>query len=349
MRLPKDRVFSTNLRTSFIDYDALLRCLAEERFDGYAALQGDGYRGWLFVAGGEVAGARDGNGVMGAEAVRGFETKARQPGQCMNIYRAPAAQMRLLGADREAEPVFPPLPSDFVNLHRMMDTLSRGGHSGYVELAIRSGDAVGYVLFEEGTPMEAIFSDGRQTETGLGLVPEIVEAVEQYGAEITVFRTATIKASKATMRDDHDARQQGTSNDDSPLEDRDADEVAAAWSAIFSAVGEVVDGMEEPGSFDEGLRDAMSEHALTYPFLDSGRGRLTYQHGTVRFVAPPPEEISQALGECLNEAIARISFRARKFDLEARIQQRLETVVATHGEAIRRHGIARAAAPLLAA
>lgn len=345
MRLPKDRVLSSNLQTSFTDYVALLRYLGEEHFDGYVALHGEGYRAWLFMAGGDVMGARDDTGETGPVAVRAFESNARRAGFCLNVYRAPAAQMRLLGSDGEVEPLFPPLPSDFVNLHRMMDTLSRSKHSGYVQLTMRAGDSIGYVLFEDGEPTEAILTDGGHADTGLALVPSIVEAVEKTGAEITVFRTIASREAAERSRDGEPREL----DENAPLSERDANEVAAAWSAIFTAVAEVVDGVGEPGSFDTGLREALSEHDDTYPFLDTGRGRLTYQHGEVTFVAPPTASVSLVLGECLNEAIARISFRSRMFDLEARVQQRLETVGQTHGALIRRHGIARAAAPFLAA
>lgn len=346
MRLPRDRVLSSNLRTSFTDYGALLRYLEEERLDGYVALQGDNSIAWLFLAGGVVAGARSGEGTTGRAAVREFEERAREPGYVLNIYRAPGAQMRLLGAGSDAEPLFPPLPSDFVNLPRMMDTLSRAEHSGYVELQLRGGDSVGYVLFERGEPVEAIFSDGAQMETGLGIVPEIVAAVEERGAEISVFRTA---ADDLQAADPAEEDRPDSAGDESALTEHEATEVATAWSAIFKAVSEVVDGVAEPGAFEEGMREALSEHAETYPFLDAGRGRLTYQHGEVHFVEQPTAGVSRVLGECLNEAVARISFRWRKVDLETRIQQRLEAVGQTHGALFRRHGIEKAAAPFLAA
>jgi hypothetical protein len=172
----------------------------------------------------------------------------------------------------------------------------------------------------------------------------MLAAVEASGAGITVFRKGGAGGARSTG-----GPGDGGPGGEDTLSPRDADEVAATWTAILGAVGEVVDEVAEPGSFEEGLREALSEHTITYPYLDGGRGRLSYQEGAVRFVAPPPVSVSRVLGECLSDAVARISFRSRKVDLEARIQRRLEGIAESHGDSIQRHGIARAASPFLAA
>src|SRR5690606_37621449 len=146
VRLPKERVLCSNLQTSFTDWPGLLAYLQEQAFDGYVALQRNGRYAWHFLALGNLDGVRQANEdglVAGDEAIEAFKKMAEAPGGTMDVYRAPRAQMQLLGA--EVEPIYNDLPSDFVEMGKMVAALARARHDGYIEVSLRGSRGMGYV------------------------------------------------------------------------------------------------------------------------------------------------------------------------------------------------------------
>ncbi|MDZ7727976.1 MAG: hypothetical protein U5Q44_07170 [Dehalococcoidia bacterium] len=134
-----------------------------------------------------------------------------------------------------------------------------------------------------------------------------------------------------------------------PIPAEELADLGETWAAILGAVEGVVDGASEPGHFALVLREVQREHARAMPYLDPEMGLFEYRDGRARFHQAPPGNFNRAMGDCLGDTIARISFRLRKADLETLVHRELAAVLEARAQSIARHGINRSASSFLAA
>ena len=108
----------------------------------------------------------------------------------------------------------------------------------------------------------------------------------------------------------------------------------AVWSEIFSRAEAAVDGLSQRGTFQSALHEAFLERAAVYPYLDPFVAEFTYSNGQAAFDGDIPENLAEALTNSLHDAIARLSFRLKRSDIEARVRAELADVRSRHSAAI---------------
>lgn len=369
MKLPKDRPLYADLHTAFVRFPQLLGDLESRSFSGYVQVNGSHLQGTVFFSEGELQGS---NAPLD-KIVRA----TAEPGGTIGVYVAPADLMTLVASLAQPEVLHKDLSSEYVDAMKLLEKLARDGHSGYVEFEIANGEAHGYLFLIGGEPVEAVYASPDRFGSGLGMVPVILDDVEARGAAMSVYRAveeaaetpahpapplaADCDRSTAVSRDDSPAHSVGESPGHSPAaeeapestsaagDSRPLQELSGMWSAILGSVEVIVDDASEPGTFASVLREVLQERATDVAFLDPKAGDFEYHKGIVHFRTMPPAEFSGAMGECLGDTIARISFRLRKVDLESTIQRHLEDVVGEYAETLERFGMSRAASSFLAA
>jgi hypothetical protein len=378
MKLPKDRPLYADLRTAFVRFPQLLGDLESRSFSGYVQVNGSHRHGIVFFADGEMQGS---DGPLD-KIVRA----SSEPGGTIGVYVAPADLMTLVASLAQPEVLHKDLSSEFVDAMKLLEKLARDGHSGYVEFEIAEGEAHGYLFLIGGEPVEAVYASPERFGSGLGMVPVILDDVDARGAAMSVYRAIeeaaevpahglpvgppapdTVLAGakdcdRSRSLDSDEVHSSGTADDRSttsaangaehdhePGETHPLHELAIMWGAILGSVETIVDGASEPGTFASVLLEVLQERAKDVSFLDPLAGEFKYNNGEVHFRIMPPPEFSDAMGECLGDTIARISFRLRKVDLESTIQRQLEDIVTEYADTLERFGMSRAASSFLAA
>lgn len=367
MKLPKDKPLYADLRTAFVRFPQLLGDLESRSFSGYVQVNGSQLQGTVFFAEGELQGS---NAPLD-KIVRA----SAEPGGTIGVYVAPADLMTLVASLAQPEVLHKDLSSEFVDAMKLLEKLARDGHSGYVEFEIAAGEAHGYLFLIGGEPVEAVYASPDRFGSGLGMVPVILDDVEARGAAMSVYRAIEEEAAPepvtAVTSGEPDvakpgcepsvfappapqvspvASMHGHEGTDPVVHGPEAvHELSEMWGAILGSVETIVDEASEAGTFASGLREVLQERASDFAFLDPKAGDFEYHKGTVHFRTMPPAEFSGAMGECLGDTIARISFRLRKVDLESTIQRQLEDIVSEYAETLERFGMSRAASSFLAA
>lgn len=235
-------------------------------------------------------------------------------------------------------------------MERLVEALARDGHTGYVEIALRNGPSSACLFMDDGETVDAVLADESHAESGLSLVPTILKAVAAGGATLHVWKAAGLAAREQKPAEPPVPQPVPVAEGPvAPVPAEELEDLGETWAAILAAVEGVVDGVSEPGQFSLVLREVQREHAKPMPYLDPEIGLFEYRDGRVRFHQAPPGNFTRAMGDCLGDAIARISFRLRKADLETLIHRELAAVLEARSQSIARHGINRSASSFLAA
>ncbi|MDZ7727977.1 MAG: hypothetical protein U5Q44_07175 [Dehalococcoidia bacterium] len=203
MKLPRDQVVHANLQTSFVLFDGLLADLAEREIDGYVQLKAAERAAVVYLSGGAVCGAsfRDGQGEhAGEDALGRVRAAAKERGGTIWVFEAPAALIRLAASKGQREAVYRDLSTEFVDLERLMETLARDGHTGYVEVALRNAPSTACLFMDDGEMVDAVLADESHAESGLNLVPTILKAVAASGATLHVWKAAGLAAREPKPR-----------------------------------------------------------------------------------------------------------------------------------------------------
>ncbi len=347
MLLPANEPVFAGLRTSFLRFDALLAELHDERLSGYILVEFPGYCGTiLFLRGDVVAASERTPGGESSIPVRTVSVRANEPGGLVGIYRLPFALVEVLASTGSGEVIYRDLDSAFTSLERLLAKLNASRHAGYIEARFTAGDRAGTIFLREGAVSQAIFSEGTAVTTGEPAVTAIVAASATDDAIFNVYRTA---ATESTVEPPSDGGEGGTPDpsaetaSSAPAAASPAPNVAAAtltavpatgvldaWSDIFSRVEEVVDGISHRGAFQAALHEAFLERAVVYPYLDPFALEFAYRDGQAMFDGDIPDNLPEALTNSLHDAIARLAFRLKRSDIEARVRTELASVRERH-------------------
>lgn len=382
MKLPKDRPLYADLHTAFVRFPQLLGDLESRSFSGYVQVNSSQRQGIVFFADGEMQGS-DGplDKIVRASAEPGGTVGVYvAPADLMTLV-ASLAQPEVLHKDLSSEYVdamklLEKLARDGHSGYVEFEIAAGEAH-GYLFLI--GGEPVEAVYaspdrFGSGLGMVPVILDDVD---GRGAAMSVYRAIEEAAEEpaqtlLPVHLPVHIEhepppaanpdCDKGFALDRDSAAAAHAIADVSPVdpvsnsghehdggESRPLNDLAVMWGAILGSVESIVDESSEPGTFASGLREVLQDRAKDVSFLDPAAGDFEYKSGEVHFRTMPPPEFSGAMGECLGDTIASISFRLRKVDLESTIQRKLEAIVTEYADTLERFGMSRAASSFLAA
>ena len=341
MMFPKDRPVYENLNTSFIHFEELLTDLAARRFTGFVRVAFRGYEGVLFVSAGEVLNAvveRDQRTASGETAMAEIVHQARERGGSISVYELAALLLDLLARLVDSETVYRDLTTSFTSPDRLIDKLQSEGHTGYVEATLGEGRGYGMIFFEQGEAVEAVLSDDKESVSGPTIVDAIIQAANSVGASFNVFRAPRVATPAPPSVPGISGPAVATVAPAAPA--MSTADIVILWQEVLAATEQVVDGFSSKGRFLTAFKEALVEHASTYPFLDPFAAEFEYRDGQVIFHGPLPADFSQGLGACLEDAVNRLSFALRRSDLETKIRSAITALGEGHAALAERSGLA---------
>ena len=370
MLLPTNEPVFNGLRTSFLRFDGLLSELRADRHSGYVTVEFPAYNGTILVELGNAISATERNGgreTQGAGALKSIVAKANEPGGVVGVFRLSQKFVQLAASVGTGTPLYRDLNSSFTSLERLMNKLRDDQFNGYIETGFSNPSALGLVFLRDGEIADALFESAGTIATGERAVVAILAESNQREAIFNVFQSAPAAGAAAPQRTDDPPSavsdgalrnpETATEAAPSPLE---APAAAAAieaqapaqgtmpeprpvvsiggtlavWSEIFSRAEAAVDGLSQRGTFQSALHEAFLERAAVYPYLDPFAAEFTYSNGQAAFDGDIPENLAEALTNSLYDAIARLSFRLKRSDIEARVRAELADVRSRHSAAI---------------
>lgn len=340
MMFPKDRPLYENLNTSFVHFEELLIDLEARRFTGFVRVAFRGYEGVLFISAGEVLNAvveREQRAASGEIAMAEIVHQARERGGTISVYELAALLLDLLARLVDSETVYRDLTTSFTSPDRLIAKLQSEGHTGYVEATLGEGRGYGMIFFEQGEPVEAVLSDDKESVSGPTIVDAIIQAANSVGASFNVFRALRVAAPTPPSGPDVSSLVAAPAAAPSVPSMPTAD-LVILWQEILAATEQVVDGFGSKGRFLTAFKEALVEHASTYPFLDPFAAEFEYRDGQVIFHGPLSGDFSRGLGECLDDAVTRLSFALRRSDLETKIRARVTALGEGHAALAERFG-----------
>ena len=327
MILPKERSIYANLNTSFTSFDELVADLQERALSGFVRLSFPGYQGVLFLVAGKLISALEEAGdsrTVGAAAAISIAERAAVKGRALDVDTGAAEVVALMARVIEARPLYKDLTSSFTSLERLFTKLQQDALTGYVEV-ILSGDAgIAMILFEDGEPIESVFSSASGSLTGFEARSAVVQSVGALGGTFNVYRVAGESEPAlpaAAVRVDPIV-------DSLPL--------LAFWSEVCAGIETVADGLGAAGKFQIALREVLVSRANTYPFLDPFAADFEYKDKLILFEGALPAEFSRALGDCLGDTVAKLAFQLKRVDFEERVRAQLVDASEKHAAVIER-------------
>jgi hypothetical protein len=326
MMFPRDRAVYANLSTSFTDYDALIADLEARKVTGYLRLAFPAYEGILFLIEGAAVNALEQGEqgkLTGPAAARSIAERVKDKGGALWVYQLTPELVNLLVSVLDGEVLFRELSTAFTSLDKLVAKMRAEGLSGYIEVILSGELGIGMIFLKDGEPVEALLTSETQTLSGRTAVETIVQSAGTAGGSFNVVRAGGPKVAPVAPGA---MRSQASSN-----------EILAVWEAVIRGVETVVDRFaKKDGRFLLAFKEVLVARAGTYPFLDPFAGDFEYRGGKLRLDGPVPEDLSQGLGDCLADAIAKLAFQLRRADLETRIREELSGLAEKHSEVIAR-------------
>jgi len=376
--LPNSTPLYQNLSTSFANVSQLVADLNTKLFSGYVRVTAAGQDGVLFLAQGDVAQAVAQGAdyhETGVPAIERVTSIASDPSGAISVYEVQPELIGLLVRSVDSVPVFENLSTGFTSLEKLVEKLCSESHTGYIDATFGNRRGFGVIYFEAGQVVEAVLSSDGDSVSGPDVVATIIEAAAAVGATFGVYRAEHLPVpdvAAATEPEPHQPRAEATHEEDAlaappvpangktsagtgaqPVPSNGKVPVGTAdllevWQEILAGAEAVVDGLSREGRFLTTLKEVLIEYANAYPFLDPFAAEFDYRAGVLTFDGSPPEDFSRGLGDCLRDAISRLSLQLRRPDLESRIRDQLSGMDNRHAAVIDRFALVAAAHEILA-
>src|SRR5256886_4701577 len=137
MHVPKGKPVHENLKTSYVNTPALLADLQITGFTGYLQLSLPYASGYVFLNDGLILNAIDEGAERsrrGAEAIDSLLLRASSPDGLIYVYTHAGWVIEAIAGRIDGEAIYQRLESEFTDLKRLTDKLSREGESRcYIE------------------------------------------------------------------------------------------------------------------------------------------------------------------------------------------------------------------------
>ncbi len=337
MMLPTEHALFTNLSTSFADFDGLLAELLAGAVNGYVRVTFPGYDAVVLLDGGRVVRSFEEHGEDETSdiAVAGVATRARTKGGHLSVYPLQPRFVSYLAGMARSSALHRGLSTVFANPDRLLLKLREDGHTGHLSVTLEGGRGAGMVFLQAGEIVEAVLKNETQAVSGIEVAEMVVQAAANYGASFSVFQAeqiaqalagdgaATVSVTGSTGPADDASTGETEATPNAAASDVSKTDILNFWSEVFSRSEGVVDGLSASGRFSTALKEVLVEKAGDYPYLDPFAADFSYADGMATFGGELPADLSEALGDCLHDTLARLAFRLRRADIETRVHASL--------------------------
>jgi len=329
MIFPKGEVIHKNLSTSYTNLNGLLLSLKSEDFSGYVKIGFLDYEAILFMDSGDIINAIEQSGDkkrFGQRAISSIISKAKEQDGMISVYQLSPEMVTVLASTLKREILYKDLSTDFTSLQRLIRKLGDARHTGYIEIALKSGRGTGVIFFQEGEPLETILTaeDGNLI-SGTNLLNKILEEAQGAGAVFNVYR-ANLPTSSDHMTEIG--------------EGGDLGDLLRVLQDTISTIETVVDGLIKKGIFSSELRRALVKKSNEYPFLDPFAAEFRYKDGKIVFTGKTDiHELTRGLGECLGLTIEALSYQFSKKEILHQVKGELDQIKADFGKEIKRFNL----------
>jgi hypothetical protein len=329
MIFPKGEVVHKNLSTSYTNLNGLLLSLKSEDFSGYVKIGFLDYEAVLFMDSGDIINAIEQFGDkkrFGQRAISSIISKAKEQDGMISVYQLSPEMVTVLASTLKREILYKDLSTDFTSLQRLINKLGEARHTGYIEIALKSGRGTGVIFFQEGEPLETILTakDGNLI-SGTNLLNKILEEAQGAGAVFNVYR-ANLSTSSDHMTEIG--------------EGGDLGDLLRVLQDTISTIETVVDGLIKKGIFSSELRKALVKKSNEYPFLDPFAAEFRYEDGKIVFTGKTDvHELTRGLGECLGLTIEALSSQFSKKEILHQVKGELDQIKADFGKEIKRFNL----------
>ncbi|MCK5552695.1 MAG: hypothetical protein KAJ09_06080 [Deltaproteobacteria bacterium] len=329
MIFPKGEVVHRNLSTSYTNLNGLLLSLKSEDFSGYVKIGFLDYEAVLFMDSGDVINAVEQVGDVkrfGQRAISKIVSKAKEQDGVISVYQLSPEMVTVLASTLNREILYKDLSTDFTSLQRLIDKLAEKRHTGYIEIALRSGKGSGVIFFQDGEPIETILTeDDGNLVAGTNLLGQVLEQARGAGAAFDVYM-ADLSSS---------ADQMGEIG-----ESRDLGDLLRVLQDTISTIETVVDGLVKKGTFRVELRRALVKKSNDYPFLDPFAAEFRYTDGKIEFTGNTDiHELTRGLGECLGLTVEALSRKFSKQKIMDQVKRELDQIKADFGKEIKKFNL----------
>jgi len=320
MIFPKGEVVHKNLSTSYTNLNGLLLSLKSEDFSGYVKIGFLDYEAVLFMDSGDIINAIEQSGDKKRFGQRAISSII------FNVYQLSPEMVTVLASTLKREILYKDLSTDFTSLQRLIRKLGDARHTGYIEIALKSGRGTGVIFFQEGEPLETILTaeDGNLI-SGTNILSKIIEEAQGAGAVFNVYR-ANLPTSSDHMIEIG--------------EGGDVGDLLRVLQDTISTIETVVDGLIKKGIFSSELRRTLVKKSNEYPFLDPFAAEFRYKDGKIVFTGKTDiHELTRGLGECLGLTIEALSSQFSKKEILHHVKGEMDQIKADFGKEIKRFNL----------
>ncbi len=208
MIVPRGKPVHENLSTSYVNVAALLADLQVNEFTGYVSVEFWGYTGYVFLSRGQIVNAYEvtENGIQRErEALEGLLSRAQARNGKVGFFQHPEEVIQAITGVITGEAVHRNLSSDFTNLDKLVEKLTKTGGTWYVEVSFEQeqGGGIIYILDHRAEAVVSVTSSSvepHQTAFGAEGLKLLYERVTG-GAVFNVYRgAAAAPSSLATLK-----------------------------------------------------------------------------------------------------------------------------------------------------
>jgi hypothetical protein len=195
MHVPRGKPVHENLSTSYINVAALISDLRLNSFTGYVYVGFTNYDGYVFFNSGRIVNAleqTEDSWKTNIDAVDSLLVRAKHRGGTVSVFDHTATVISAIAGAIDGQAVYQGLTSDFTNLPRLLERLTRDPESTYyTEVLLDQSSGTGLIYTGNGRT-DAVFSTGEgETIQGENALREMLSRANDIGATINVYRPAS--------------------------------------------------------------------------------------------------------------------------------------------------------------
>jgi len=192
MHVPRGKPVHENLSTSYVNVAALISELRLNNFTGYVYVGFANYDGYVFFNAGRIVNAleqTEDSWKTNIDAVDSLLVRAKHRGGNVSVFDHTATVISAIAGAIDGQAVYQGLTSDFTNLPRLLERLTRDPESTYyTEVLLDQSSGTGLIYTGNGRT-DAVFSTGEgETIQGENALREMLSRANDIGATINVYK-----------------------------------------------------------------------------------------------------------------------------------------------------------------
>src|SRR5882724_3237378 len=192
MHVPRGKPVHENLSTSYVNVAALISELRLNNFTGYVYVGFTNYDGYVFFNAGRIVNAleqTEDSWKTNIDAVDSLLVRAKHRGGNVSVFDHTATVISAIAGAIDGQAVYQGLTSDFTNLPRLLERLTRDPESTYyTEVLLDQSSGTGLIYTGNGRT-DAVFSTGEgETIQGENALREMLSRANDIGATINVYK-----------------------------------------------------------------------------------------------------------------------------------------------------------------